>query len=136
MNHGGLTIDSDGRSVAFQDKPVSLTALEFDILKTLLARPGFVFTRELILDAAYAGNNTGIVGAQLTITECTVIGKLHTRLLQLASNSIFFARLGAAPGGGSDSHFHHAGTNGPDASGVSAAGNRRYTARCEICTTQ
>ena len=56
MNHGGLTIASDGRSVAFQDKPVSLTALEFDILKTLLARPGFVFTRELILDAAYAGN--------------------------------------------------------------------------------
>jgi two-component system OmpR family response regulator len=56
MNHGGLTIDPDGRSVAFQDKPVSLTALEFDILKTLLARPGFVFTRELILDAAYAGN--------------------------------------------------------------------------------
>ena len=56
MNHGGLTIDPDRRSVAFQDKPVSLTALEFDILKTLLARPGFVFTRELILDAAYAGN--------------------------------------------------------------------------------
>ena len=56
MSHGGLTIDPDGRSVAFQDKPVSLTALEFDILKTLLARPGFVFTRELILDAAYAGN--------------------------------------------------------------------------------
>jgi two-component system, OmpR family, response regulator len=56
MSHGGLTVDPDGRSVAFQDKPVSLTALEFDILKTLLARPGFVFTRELILDAAYAGN--------------------------------------------------------------------------------
>jgi two-component system, OmpR family, response regulator len=33
-----------------------LTALEFAILRTLLARPGFVFTRELILDAAYAGN--------------------------------------------------------------------------------
>jgi two-component system OmpR family response regulator len=56
MNHGGLMIDPDGRSVAFQDKLVSLTALEFDILKTLLARPGFVFTRELILDAAYSGN--------------------------------------------------------------------------------
>ena len=40
----------------FQDTPVALTALEFDILRTLLARPGFVFTRELILDAAYAGN--------------------------------------------------------------------------------
>ena len=56
LSHGRLAIDPDARSVAFQDTPVSLTALEFDILRTLLARPGFVFTRELILDAAYAGN--------------------------------------------------------------------------------
>jgi two-component system OmpR family response regulator len=35
---------------------VTLTALEFAILRTLMARPGSVFTRELILDAAYAGN--------------------------------------------------------------------------------
>jgi two-component system OmpR family response regulator len=56
MNHGGLAIDPDARTAAFQGTPVSLTALEFDILRTLLARPGFVFTRELILDAAYAGN--------------------------------------------------------------------------------
>jgi two-component system, OmpR family, response regulator len=55
-NHGGLAIDTDARSVDFLGSPVSLTALEFDILRTLLARPGFVFTRELILDAAYAGN--------------------------------------------------------------------------------
>ena len=44
------------RRLAQHGARVSLTALEFDILKTLLARPGFVFTRELILDAAYAGN--------------------------------------------------------------------------------
>jgi two-component system OmpR family response regulator len=55
-SHGGLVIDPDARSAVFQDTPVSLTALEFDILRTLVARPGFVFTRELILDAAYAGN--------------------------------------------------------------------------------
>jgi len=54
--HGGLVIDPDARTAIFQDTPVSLTALEFDILRTLVARPGFVFTRELILDAAYAGN--------------------------------------------------------------------------------
>lgn len=54
--HGGLVIDPDARSAVFQGTPVSLTALEFDILRTLVARPGFVFTRELILDAAYAGN--------------------------------------------------------------------------------
>jgi two-component system OmpR family response regulator len=56
MRQGGLTIDPDGRAASFLATPVSLTALEFAILRTLLARPGFVFTRELILDAAYAGN--------------------------------------------------------------------------------
>ena len=56
MSHGGLVIDPDARIASFLDTQVSLTALEFAILRTLLARPGFVFTRELILDAAYAGN--------------------------------------------------------------------------------
>jgi two-component system OmpR family response regulator len=56
MSHGGLAVDPDARTATFRDTPVSLTALEFAILRTLLARPGFVFTRELILDAAYAGN--------------------------------------------------------------------------------
>jgi two-component system OmpR family response regulator len=55
-SHGKLMIDPDARSVVFRETSVSLTALEFDILRTLVARPGFVFTRELILDAAYAGN--------------------------------------------------------------------------------
>ena len=56
LRHGGLAIDTGARVASFDDKPVTLTALEFSILRTLLARPGFVFTRELILDAAYAGN--------------------------------------------------------------------------------
>ena len=55
-SHGALKIDPDARSAVFQGTSVSLTALEFDILRTLVARPGFVFTRELILDTAYAGN--------------------------------------------------------------------------------
>jgi len=56
LGRGGLAIDIDTRAASFDDTPVTLTALEFSILRTLLARPGFVFTRELILDAAYAGN--------------------------------------------------------------------------------
>src|ERR1700746_1182938 len=42
MSHGGLAIDLDARTANFLDTPVSLTALEFSILRTLLARPGFV----------------------------------------------------------------------------------------------
>ena len=56
MSHGGLAIDTDAHTASFGGKQVALTALEFSILRTLLARPGFVFTREFILDAAYAGN--------------------------------------------------------------------------------
>jgi two-component system, OmpR family, response regulator len=56
LKHGELTIDADSRTANFENQPVALTALEFSILRTLTARPGFVFTRELILDAAYAGN--------------------------------------------------------------------------------
>jgi two-component system, OmpR family, response regulator len=56
LSHGGLAIDTGARIASFEGKPVQLTALEFSILRALLARPGFVFTRELILDAAYAGN--------------------------------------------------------------------------------
>jgi two-component system OmpR family response regulator len=56
VSHGGLTLDPGARSAAFEGASVTLTALEFDILRTLLARPGFVFTREMILDAAYPGN--------------------------------------------------------------------------------
>jgi two-component system OmpR family response regulator len=55
-SHGDLAIDIDAHAASFQGTAVPLTALEFAILRTLLARPGFVFTRELILDAAYAGN--------------------------------------------------------------------------------
>jgi two-component system OmpR family response regulator len=56
MSHGGLAIDPDAHTASFLGTPVALTALEFAILRTLMTRPGFVFTRELILDAAYAGN--------------------------------------------------------------------------------
>ena len=56
MSHGGLAIDADAHTASFGGKPVSLTALEFSILRTLLARPASVFSRELILDAAYTGN--------------------------------------------------------------------------------
>jgi hypothetical protein len=47
---------------------------------------------------AYAGDAAGGPGGTLTVTESTIVGKLHAKLLELGSNSVFFARLGAAPG--------------------------------------
>src|SRR5450756_2116174 len=56
MTHGGLAIDSDARTASMLDTQVSLTAREFSILRTLVARPGFVYPQAPVLDAAYAGN--------------------------------------------------------------------------------
>jgi hypothetical protein len=44
---------------------------------------------------AYAGTAADQPGAEITVHECTVIGKVHARLVRLAENSIFFARVAA-----------------------------------------
>jgi hypothetical protein len=48
-------------------------------------------------NVAFAGNAGGGPGATLTVTESTFVGKVHARLIKLASDSIFFARLGPVP---------------------------------------
>jgi len=49
-----LTIHSGRHQVLVKDKPVELTATEFRILRYLAKRPGWVFTRQQIVDAAQA----------------------------------------------------------------------------------
>jgi two-component system, OmpR family, response regulator len=55
LSRGGLVLDPAAHVAAFEANPVALTAIEFAVLKTLLGRPGMVFSREQILDAAYGG---------------------------------------------------------------------------------
>jgi two-component system OmpR family response regulator len=56
MRRGALALHPDERTVAFDGKPVALTTIEFAIVRTLMARPRVVFSRERILEAAYGGN--------------------------------------------------------------------------------
>jgi DNA-binding response OmpR family regulator len=46
---GGLEIDSETRKVVLDGEPVHLTPTEFDLLRTLAARPGAVHSREQLL---------------------------------------------------------------------------------------
>ncbi|MGH9151199.1 MAG: response regulator transcription factor [Acidimicrobiales bacterium] len=46
---GGVEIEADTRRVHVDGSPVHVTATEFDLLSTLAARPGVVFTREQLL---------------------------------------------------------------------------------------
>ena len=53
LSQGVLSMDALRHSVAFNGSSVTLTAIEFTILKSFLTRPGIVLTREQIMKAAY-----------------------------------------------------------------------------------
>jgi hypothetical protein len=58
--------------------------------------------KECIVDAAeadglaYAADAAGAAGAEISLEDCTVIGRMHMRILRLASNCIFTAPVLAA----------------------------------------
>jgi two-component system, OmpR family, response regulator len=55
MAHGKVRLDAARHAVWYGDEPITLTALEFDILSALMSRPEVVFSREQIMGAAYGG---------------------------------------------------------------------------------
>jgi two-component system, OmpR family, response regulator len=49
----GLVIDLARRTVSVQGKPVELTYVEFELLRTMAGRPGRVFSRQALLEALW-----------------------------------------------------------------------------------
>jgi two-component system, OmpR family, response regulator len=49
----GVEIDSAKRTVSVDGRNVSLTYVEFELLKTMAAKPGRVFTRQALLEALW-----------------------------------------------------------------------------------
>lgn len=107
----GRTLQSSGDAAApgatslLIEHPFARVTLERCITGPIRAVPGATLTlKDSVVDAgapenvALAADAAGSAGAELTVSECTLIGKVHTRLMRLASDSVFFARLGPAPG--------------------------------------
>ena len=106
----GLTLNGDGSPTSpgkpslIVEHPFAKVTLERCILGPIHAvTDADVTLTDCIIDAgapesvAFAADHAGGTGAELTIAQCTVIGKVHTKLLKLASNTIFFAKLGPKP---------------------------------------
>ena len=53
----GLRIDLAKRDVEVHGKPVQLTYVEFELLRTLASHPGRVYTRETLLQALWGGSD-------------------------------------------------------------------------------
>jgi hypothetical protein len=102
----GLKLNEDGSAVSpgapslAVDHPFATVTLEQCIVGSLQVEgDAKVNLVDCIVDAgssaavAFEGAAPGSPGAEMTVRDSTVIGKLHVRLMRLASNSIFFARL-------------------------------------------
>lgn len=107
----GLRLAEDGSALSpgkpslIVEHPFAKVTLERCVLGPLhVVADAQVTLTDCIVDAgapenvAFAADVAGGPGAELTVEQCTMIGKAHTKLLRLASNSIFFAQLGAKPG--------------------------------------
>jgi hypothetical protein len=106
----GLKLNTDGSATSpgaaslIIEHPFTQVTLERCITGPLQVVEGAkVFIHDCIVDAgdatnaAFDADGAGSPGAELTVTESTVIGKVHTQLMRLASNSLFFAGLGPLP---------------------------------------
>ena len=51
----GVAIDVGRRAVAVHGRPVQLTYLEFELLRTLATHPGRVYTRQMLLETLWGG---------------------------------------------------------------------------------
>jgi hypothetical protein len=100
---------SPGAPSLLVEHPFAKVTLDHCITGPLhLHRDAEVTLQDCIVDAgsssavALAGTNPGPnpglrdAGATLTARECTVVGKVHTQCMQLASNTLFVAELASA----------------------------------------
>ncbi|HZN56118.1 MAG TPA: response regulator transcription factor [Candidatus Polarisedimenticolaceae bacterium] len=55
--HGRLTLDLDRYAASWSGREVVLTATEFGLIRTLASFPGKVYTREELMERAYAYDN-------------------------------------------------------------------------------
>ncbi len=54
LSHGVLLLDLDEVRASWNGQEVTLTATEFGILRTLMTRPGKVYSRDSLMDGAYS----------------------------------------------------------------------------------
>jgi len=101
----GITLDVDGEpghagaTSLVIESPETNVELDSCIVGGLRVHAGASLTaRTCIIDAgeggvAYASEDGAGPGGDLRLEKCTVLGKVHARIIELASNTIFLGRI-------------------------------------------
>ncbi|WP_112608834.1 response regulator (plasmid) [Rhizobium sp. WW22] len=77
VSAGSLRLNRGSRTASFADVPLTLTALEFSILETLLSRPEIVFSRDQLMEAAY--------GADMQVADRTIDSHIRNLRAKLSA---------------------------------------------------
>lgn len=80
----GLTLNSEQLIVAWQGQSAQLTAVEFNIIATLIAHPGRIYSRDQLMDHAY--NDQRVVSDR---TIDSHVKKLRKKIEQIAPDQHF-----------------------------------------------
>jgi len=75
--HGKLVLDLDGWRAVWEGKEIALTATEFTILRTLLAAPAKVFSRDAIIDRLH--------GPGFAVTDRTIDSHIRNLRVKFAA---------------------------------------------------
>ena len=59
LSLGPLTLDPSSHTVTAAEQPVTLTLKEFELLRTMMAKPGVVFTRDRLLSEVWGTDYDG-----------------------------------------------------------------------------
>lgn len=89
LRHGRLTLDTDGWVACWNEVEVQLTVTEFGILRTLIAMPSKVFSRDAIIDRLH--------GPGFAITDRTIdshVRNLRAKFAQLGAPDVIETRSG------------------------------------------
>jgi DNA-binding response OmpR family regulator len=76
LSSEGLVLDMEKHKVTLDGRPVLLTPHEFNLLHTLMATPGKVFTREELLASLYPKHETVVIDRVVDVH----IGKLRQKI--------------------------------------------------------
>jgi DNA-binding response OmpR family regulator len=82
LSHEGLIMDLEKHKVTLEGRPALLTPHEFELLRTLMAAPGKVFSREELLDRLYPRQEATVIGRVVDVH----IGKLRQKIEKDSSN--------------------------------------------------
>ncbi|MEW5719361.1 MAG: response regulator transcription factor [Chloroflexota bacterium] len=82
LHVGDLRLDAARREVAWRGAPFDLTAIQFDLLRVLMANPGRVFSREELLNQVWGYDYYGDTRA-----VDSTIKRLRARLRQIAPDA-------------------------------------------------